>query len=137
MMTDVGPKIYSTLTPSMPVTWRSTSWTWKFYVKICIKVFNSLYFPDHWMDLVCVWINTCRSKINSAIPHPVTWPRWPPCPYVVKNFKNVHPQNQKTNDLETWYLALGSRVLLNICKWWPFADVDLFYYKVKFGSLGF
>ena len=32
--------------------------------------------------------------------------RWPPCPYMVKTLKNLLLQNQLTNDLETWYVAL-------------------------------
>ena len=32
-------------------------------------------------------------------------PRWPPCPYMVKTFKNLL-WNQKADDLETWYVAL-------------------------------
>ena len=36
----------------------------------------------------------------------VTWPRWPPCPYRVKPFKNLL-QNQRADDLWTWYVALG------------------------------
>ena len=36
-----------------------------------------------------------------------TWPRWPPCPYMVKSLKNLL-QNQKADDLETWYAASGA-----------------------------
>ena len=39
MMTDKGPRFNS----AIPVTLRSRSWTWNFYV----KVLNSSYFPDH------------------------------------------------------------------------------------------
>ena len=41
----------------------------------------------------------------------VTWPRWPPCPYMVKTFKNLLLKNQKTYDLETWHVALGTQAL--------------------------
>ena len=41
----------------------------------------------------------------------VTWPRWLPCPYMVKTFKNLLLQNQKSYDLETWYVALGTQAL--------------------------
>ena len=34
----------------------------------------------------------------------VTWP----CPYMIKNFKNLLFLNQETGDLKTWYTALGS-----------------------------
>ena len=66
----------------------------------------------------------------------VTWPRWPPCPYMVKTLKNLL-RNQKADDLETWYAALGARVLPSLFKWWPWVDLDLFYGRVKFSPLCF
>ena len=48
----------------------------------------------------------------------VTWPRWPPCPYMVKTLNNLL-RNQKADDLETWYAASGVRVLPSLFKWWP------------------
>ena len=56
---------------------------------------------------------------------------------MIKTLKTYISQNQKADDLETWYLALTIRVLPNLCKWWPCVDLDLFEDKVKFGSLGF
>ena len=67
----------------------------------------------------------------------VTWPRWPPCPYMVKTFKNLFFQNQKSCDLETWHVALGTQALQSLCKWWRWVDLGLFYGKVKFGPLCF
>ena len=67
----------------------------------------------------------------------VIWPRWPPCPYMVKTLKNLLLRNQKANDLETWHAASGTQVLPNSCKWWSWVDLDLFYGKVKFGPLCF
>ena len=67
----------------------------------------------------------------------VIWPRWPPCPYMVKTLKNLLLWNQKADDLESWYAASGTRVLPNLLKWCPWVDVDLFYDKVKFGPLCF
>ena len=67
----------------------------------------------------------------------VTWPRWPPRPYMVKIFKNLLLQNRKSYDLETWYAASGTQALQSLYKWWPWGDLDLFYGKVKFGNLGF
>ena len=64
----------------------------------------------------------------------VTWPRWPACPYMVKTFKNLL-QNQKSYDLETWHVALGTQALQNLYKWWSWVDLDLFYRKVKLGHL--
>ena len=65
----------------------------------------------------------------------VTWPRWPRFPYMVKTFKNLLLQNQKSYDLETWHVALGTQVLQRLYKWWPWVDLDLFYGKVKLGHL--
>ena len=67
----------------------------------------------------------------------VTWPRWPPCPYMVKTLKNLLLQNQLTNDLETWYVALCMWVLPRVFKLSPWVDLDIFYAKVKFGHIGF
>ena len=37
----------------------------------------------------------------------VTGSKWPPRPYMVKTLKNPPFQNQKADDLGTWYVALG------------------------------
>ena len=37
--------------------------------------------------------------------------KWPPCPYMVKTLKNLLLWNQKADDLESWYVALGTLVL--------------------------
>ena len=65
----------------------------------------------------------------------VTWSRLPPFPYMVKTFKNLLLQNQKSYDLETWHVALGTQALQSLYKWWPWVDLDLFYGKVKLGRL--
>ena len=67
----------------------------------------------------------------------ITWPRWPPCPYMVKTLKNLLLQDQQTDDLETWYVALCMRVLPRLFKLWPWVDLDLFNAKVKFCHKGF
>ena len=54
---------------------------------------------------------------------------------MLKNLKNLLLQNQKADDLETWYAASRAWVLPNLFKWWPWVDLDLFYGKVKFGPL--
>ena len=53
------------------------------------------------------------------------------------NLKNLLLRNQKTDDLESWYAALGAQVLPNLFKWGPWVDLYLFYGKVKFGPLCF
>ena len=67
----------------------------------------------------------------------VTWLTWPPCPYVVKTLKNLLLQNQLTDNLETWYVALCMWVLPRLFKLSPWLDLDPFYAKVKFGHIGF
>ena len=66
----------------------------------------------------------------------VTWPIWPPCPYMVKTLKNLLLLNQMTNDLETWFVASSMHVLPSLFKLWPWVDLDLFHTKVKFGHIG-
>ena len=47
----------------------------------------------------------------------ITWPRWPPHPYMVKNnnkLSNVLLRNQKTDDLQTWCTASGTRALQSV-----------------------
>ena len=56
---------------------------------------------------------------------------------MVKTLKNLLLQNQKIDDLETWYVALSMLVLPRLFKLWPLIDLDLFYIKVKFGYIGF
>ena len=58
-------------------------------------------------------------------------------PIYGKTLKNLLLQNQKTNDLETWYVALCMGVLPKLFKLWPWVDLDPFYAKVKFGYIGF
>ena len=57
-------------------------------------------------------------------------------PIYCKNLKNLLFQNQLTDDLEIWYVALCARVLPRLFKLLPLVDLDLFYAKVKFGHIG-
>ena len=54
---------------------------------------------------------------------------------MVKIFNNRLLWNQKADGLESWYAALGIRVLPNVFKRWLCVDLDLFYDNVKFGPL--
>ena len=56
-----------------------------------------------------------------------------------KNLKqNLLLQNPKVDDLETWYAALGARVLSQDCSNDdPGLTLTYFYGKVKFGPLCF
>ena len=53
-------------------------------------------------------------------------------PIYGKTLKNLLLQNQKADDLETWYAALDTRVLPNSFKWWPWVDLDIFYVPYAF-----
>ena len=39
---------------------------------------------------------------------------------------SIYDKNLK-NHLESWFAALGTRVLESLFKWWPRDDLDLFY----------
>ena len=41
---------------------------------------------------------------------------WPPCPYIVKSLKTLLLWNERADDLESWYPALGTQILLNFFK---------------------
>ena len=56
---------------------------------------------------------------------------------MVKTLINLLLQNQKTDDLETLYVALSMQVLPSLFKLLPWVDLDTFYAKVKFGDIGF
>ena len=38
-------------------------------------------------------------------------------PVYGRNFKNLFLQNQKADDLESWYVASGTQVLPSLFKW--------------------
>ena len=54
-----------------------------------------------------------------------------------KTLKNLLLQNQLTDDLETWYVALSKQILPRLFKLCPWVDLDSFYTEVKFGHIGF
>ena len=65
----------------------------------------------------------------------VTLPIWPPRPYMVKKtFKNLLLWNQRADDIETWYAALGMLDLPSLFKSLSSVDLDLLNVKVKFAS---
>ena len=67
----------------------------------------------------------------------VTWPRWPPRPYMVKTLQkssSPEPVNQFPRNL---VCSSGDSAHHTLFKWWPTVDLDQFYNKVKFVNLGF
>ena len=62
-------------------------------------------------------------------------PRWPPCPYMVKTFKNLLLKNRGCLRAESLHKSSGTGGLPKLLKWWSYIDVWLFYGEVKFASL--
>ena len=67
-----------------------------------------------------------RTKVYIYIYSPGHMTKMAAMPIYRKTFKNILLRNQKSYDLETWYVALGTQVL---------KVLDLFYGKVKLGHL--
>ena len=84
-----------------------------------------------------VWKLSGTRKWKSDDMMLVTWPRWPPCPYMVKTLQKSSSLEPVADFHETWYVASGTPAHHSLFKWWPWSDLDLFYGKVKFGNLGF
>ena len=55
---------------------------------------------------------------------------------MLKTLKNLLLQNHWANCIENWHVASRSVVLQSLYKLWPLVDLDLFYGKVNFGSMG-
>ena len=97
----------------------------------CLNIFSSetalpikakFYVEPPWEGGTKVYINGHMTKMAAM-------------PIYCKTFKNLLLQNQKSYDLETWHVALGTQALQNLYKWWPWVNLDLFYGKVKLGHL--
>ena len=65
----------------------------------------------------------------------VRWPRWPPCPYMVKTFKNLLLQNRECLGAEPLQESSGTGGLPTLLKELSYVDFWPFYGKVKFASL--
>ena len=64
----------------------------------------------------------------------VHWPRWLPCPYMVKTFKNLLLQNQISPGALSLHKSSGTGDLPKLLKLWSYVDIWPFYGKVKFAS---
>ena len=62
-------------------------------------------------------------------------PRWPPCPYMVKTFKNLLLHNRGCLGAESLHKSSGTRGQPKLLKELSYVDVWPFYGKVKFASL--
>ena len=67
----------------------------------------------------------------------VHWPRWLPCPYMVKTFKNLLLQNQTSPWALPLHKSSGTGDHPKLLKWWSYVDLWPFYGKVIFASHAF
>ena len=65
----------------------------------------------------------------------VRWLRWPPCPYMVKTFKNLLLHNGGCLGAESLHESSGTGGQPKLLKELSYVDVWPFYGKVKFASL--
>ena len=65
----------------------------------------------------------------------VHWPRWSPCPYTVKTFKNHLLQNPGSLGAESLHKSLRREGPSKLLKWWLYIDVWPFYGEVEFASV--
>ena len=131
----------------MPVTWNQLKkWTYVsiegqghfltlaqgyLHTKLKLLLFSEITGPN----FLCKLSGTRKWKFIDMML--VTWPRWLPCPYMVKTL-------QKSSSLEPvdrfpWNLVVASMTPAhhNLFKWWSWVDLDLFNGKVNFGNWGF
>ena len=65
----------------------------------------------------------------------VQWPRWLPCPYMVKTFKNLLLQDRGCLVAESLHKSSGTGGVPKLLKWWLFIDIWPFYGEIKFASI--
>ena len=65
----------------------------------------------------------------------VHWPRRPPCPYMVKTFKNLLLQDRGYLWAESLHKSSETGVLPKLLQWWSYIDVWPLYSEVKFAFL--
>ena len=63
-----------------------------------------------------IWSHLRVGKQKIAKIVTVHWPRWPPCPYLVKTFKNLLLQKQECLGAESLHKSSGPRGLPNLLK---------------------
>ena len=101
-------------------------------------LFKHHHLRNHWANRSQISYGASMGWGNESVQMVlVTWPRWPPCSYMVKTFKNLL-QSRIAMSLRLSIYSIGqSRVLPSLFKWWPQVDLWPFYAKVEFGSLCF
>ena len=95
------------------------------------QIFSKTTVPV-WTKFLWKISDTRKSKSDAMML--VTWPSWPPRPYMVKTLQNLLLRNRRADFHETWYVALGTPANQTLFKRWPSSDLDLFNGNVKFGN---
>ena len=101
---------------------------WEFQTTYPLKPLSQFCSNSIWSHL-----RVGKQKIAKIVA--VRWPRWPPCPYVVKAFKNLLLQNGECLGAESLHKSWGMRGLPKLLKELSYLDIWPFYGKVKFASL--
>ena len=102
-----------------------------------VKSFKRLLLWSLWANFVQIsygatlgWGNERLLKLSWSVD-----PRWPPCPYMVKTFKNLLLHNRGCLGAESLHESSGTRGQPKVLKELSYVDVWPFYGKVKFASL--
>ena len=86
----------------------------------------------YWSNFIWNLLRFGERKIVKMVA--VHWPRWLPCPYKIKTFKNLLLQNQISPDALSLHKSSRTGDPPKLLKWWSYVDVCPFYGKVKFAS---
>ena len=101
---------------------------WEFQTTSLLKPLSQFCSNSIWSHL-----RVGKQKIAKIVV--VRWPRWPPCPYMVKTFKNLLLQNWECLGAESLHKSSGTRDLPKLLKELSYFDIWPFYGRVKFASL--
>ena len=82
-----------------------------------------------------IWSHLRVGKQKIAKIVGVSWPRWPPCPYMIKTFKNLLLQNRECLGAKSLHKSSGTRGLPKLLKEFSYVDIWPFCGRVKFASL--
>ena len=82
------------------------------YVCMYVNIFKPLLLRNHYANQNQISCGTSRERENESL---FKWSRSHDQDgrhaHIWKNFKNLLLRNRKVDDIETWYAALGARVL--------------------------
>ena len=102
-----------------------------------VENFKFLLLWSHWAKFAqisyCAFLSHGERKIAKMVA--VGRPRWPPCPYMVRPFKNLLLQNWGCLGAKSVHKSSGTGDLPKLLKRLSYVDIWPFYGKVKFASL--